>query len=650
MKKNNKMKQKGGAKSTQIQIGALNQYFSSLGNFELFEKLLAEKNSCAFCSVVDYPVPSVSVELKDLEKYNLISVFNYSLTPWKRSVGLSFGEIFNTPYSVDPYVRIGNFESGIKTSFSKCVDALQDKRCIILGDAGCGKSFAMRKACIDLLTKDKHALYISAQDWNNGNIVSKYIDDVLNLRISPPEDLLILFDGVDEIFATDHTKLAQLINNASTINCAIWFGCRTDFYDSAQCFDSIPYQRVYLLEWTSEQSSLHVEEYSEKTKKNIVEKYSCLLGQNNCIESLCKNPLRLSMLLYILETDIQKLQLHNNEYLLYKVFFSQWINNELTRSKELNLDEETVFVKWQQIARALYIDRYSEVSVNNSSTLVSILKVTKASPNNYQVNDFLHRSFMEFLLAKEAIDAMLKSPTEVINTLKYNNRSDVDFYIKQAFKALPPVKKNQLVNNLISAYGEAVNELSSESEIFYVRNQIVYYLTRMNSKNAAIKSFIMQSYEDETRNIMRQGIAYGAANIGLFDVALDYAKRMDKPNSTENLTNRAWTLIFYGDQPDEDPLEYEDIHNAPWQRSKEARLQRLQGNTSKDQAFRMFDLCILHGFYESRGWDQFSNYDFEIIKNTEINIDGYNSDVIGFLRKKQQDLIDNYNKKTPKLL
>lgn len=206
----------------------------------------------------------------------------------------------------------------------------------------------------------------------------------------------------------------------------------------------------------------------------------------------------------------------------------------------------------------------------------------------------------------------------------------------------PPVNKNKIIGNLISAYKEAENELSNENEIFYVHNQIVYYLTRMNSKSDAIKSFIVHSYDIETQPIMKQGIAYGAANIGLLDVALDFAKRMDDPNSSENLTNRAWTLIFYGDKPDEDPLEYEDIHNAPWQRSKDARLRRLCGNKSKDQAFRMFDLCVLHGFYESRGWNELSREDLNIIKDTETDIKGYSSDVIDFLRKKKQDLINNY--------
>lgn len=640
--KSNGMKQKGGLGSNQTQIGILNQQINVFSNFELYESLLAGKKNPTFIPVADYPVSSIAFELTDLEKQNLISVFHYSLTPWRRSAGLLFGEICNTPYCIDPYIKFGNLESDTKTLFSGCIDILKDRHCIILGDAGCGKSFAMRKFCVDLLTKDKHALYISAQDWNNGSIIARYIDDVLNCRIVPPEDLLILFDGIDEVFATDHIGLAELINKTNTVKCKIWLGCRTDYYDRAQCFDSIPYQRVYLQEWTPEQSLAYVTEHVKKSKKDITKKYDYLLKQNNCIESFCKNPLRLSMLIYILETDDKELQLHNNEYLLYSLFFSQWINNELTRSKEINQDEEAILVEWQRIARMLYIDRYSEITVNNSSVMISVLKVTKASLNNYKVNDFLHRSFMEFLLAKEAVDAMLKSPDEIIKTLKYNNRSDVDFYIKKAFINQPAVKKNKIISNLISAYEKAETKLNSESEIFYVHNQIVYYLTRMNSKSDTIKSFIMQCYEHETQPIMRQGIAYGAANIGLLDVALDFAKRMDDPNSPENLTNRAWTLIFYGDQPDEDPLEYEDIHNVPWQRSKDARLRRLQGNKHKDRAFRMFDLCILYGFYESRGWNEFTKEDYNIIKNTEINIEGFSSDVNDFLRKKQTDLINKY--------
>lgn len=622
----NKGSQRAGKGSLQLQIGSI--YIN------------ADNNDTS--SPDEHHVPLAPLDLEKLEEINLRNIFNYSLMPWKRSHGLLFGEIFNTSYCIDSYIKIGNPNSD-KKSISTLAGSLIKQRCIVLGDAGSGKSFAMRKICADLLNKGKHALYVSAQDWNNENGIINYVKCLLSQTIAPPKKLLIVLDGMDEVFATNHKALAELIDKANTVKCTIWLGCRTDFYDSAQCFDMFSCERVYLQEWTPEQSQNYVKEHAEKQKNNVLEKYLELVGKDDCIESFCKNPLRLSMLIYILETKKGDLQLHNNEYLLYNEFFSQWINNELRRASEELLDEKAVLSEWQRIARRLYVDRYSEVAVDNNSTLISILKVTKSSPPKYIVNDFLHRSFMEFLLAKEAIDAMLTSSQETIHVLKFNNRSDVDFYIKKAFIHLLPVNKNKVIDHLISAYKEVQDARVSDSEHFYVQNQIVYYLTRMNSKSKKIRLFIQTIYDVESQPIMKQGIAYGAATIGLLDIALKFAQNMDDPNSPENLTNRAWTLIFYGDQPDEDPLEYEDIHNAPWQRSKEARLRRLRGNTTKEQAFRMFDLCILHGFYESRGWHELSAEDLDIIKATETDIKGYRSEVIAFLEKKKQDIISKYN-------
>lgn len=644
MKKNNKQLQIAGKDSKQYQINNLNVFLQNFSNNELYQNLLNGKDCFSLSLLNEVITETTPLNLDELEKINLISIFNSSLVPWKRSYGLLFGSVCGTEYCIDPYVKVGTTTSNENKLFSKIKSNMVNHNCIVLGEAGFGKSFIMKKTCIDLLTNGNHALYLSAQDWNNSSIFFNYFDNVLNHRIMPPENLLIILDGIDEIFATNHKALAQLINKANTVKCTIWFGCRTDYYDSAQCLDAIPYQRVYLQAWDPQQSLKYVEEHNKKLNNNILQKYLSLVKQNDCIESFLENPLRLSMLIYILENDKKNTFFHNNEYLLYSEFFSQWISNEFRRSADINLDEEDVFSDWQRIARIIYSNPYSEITVSNNSVLISILKVTKSSPKNYKVNDFWHRSFIEFLLAKEAVDSMQKSSHDAIQKLRFNNRSDVDRYIKKAFAVLSPYQKDKIIDNLIYAYDAADNESLSENEYFYVQNQIVYYLTRMYSSSKRIKSFIEKIYTKETRPIMQQGIAYGAANIGLLDIALNFAKKMDNPNSPENSTNRAWTLIFYGDQPDEDPLEYEDSQNALWKRSKEARLRRLRGNNSKDHAFRMFDLCILHGFFESRGWHEMTKDDLKIIQETETNINGFNQEVIDFIVKKKQDLVNMYNK------
>ena len=647
----NKLIQKAGKNSNQLQVNTLvvNNIYD-LSKKKLYSELVSGMDFSSVPLIGTGLDKNESWNLDKLEKINMVSLFYTSLMPWKRSYGLPFGEVCSTPYCIDPYIKTGGLSSNGNEKFSAIENDIRNHNCIVLGDAGSGKSFVLRKTCMEMLVEGRHALYISSYDWNNGSVIAKYVNDILEKRTIPPNDLLVVFDGIDEVFATDHKNLAQLINKAINVNCTICFGCRTDFYDSAQCFQFIPFKSIYIQNWNLEQALQYVNEHTKKTKaKGVLEKFKLLVQEGNNIESFYKNPLRLSMLIYILECNIEKskkdqVSLGNNEYLLYSLFFKCWISNELGRLDKTQLKEDIIIGEWQKIARTLYIDRYSEVQINNNPILISILKVTEFSQDVFRVDDFLHRSFMEFLLAKEAIDSMLTSPQAIINSLKNNNRSDVDYYIKNAFKIFNYHKKNKIISNLVLAYGIVSNENIDESECFYVQNQIVYYLTRMNSSSEKIKSFIKDIYANEKRPIMCQGIAYGAANIGLLDIALDFAKKMDDPESLENLTNRAWTLVFYGDQPDEDPLEYKDIHNSSWTRSKEARLRRLKGNKIKEQAFRMFDLCILHGFYESRGWNEMAIEELEVIESTETEISGYGEEVRAFLRKKKQDLIDNYMK------
>lgn len=581
-------------------------------------------------------------DLLKLEEISKESILQSSLMPWHRSFGISFESFFHNNYCIDSLVQLASHK---QIFFSQFERENKKKKCIFLGEAGAGKSFLMKMHCINLLNAKKHAIYVCAEDWKIDSDIVSYIKDVLNQTIIPPNDLLLIIDGIDELFANNYNELGKLISQTSSLNCGVWLGCRTNFYNSAKCLESIPYEKVVVQSWNPTQAYNFVKNYSIITNNsNIITKYTKMPNAINGINSFSKNPLQLSMLVYIIECDRINVLLQNNEYLLYKNFFEIWVNNELLRLENNKYDEEYVFSEWAKTARELYTDSKRESKIQNIPILTSIIKSTISNKEYCNVSAFWHRSFMEYILAKEAIDSMLQSSQAVIQKLKNNNRSDIDFYIKKAFFYMSYLEKNTIIENLITAYNQVEKDLNNEIEMFYVQNQIIYYLTRMNSSSNAISEFIKKKYFDEKRPIMRQGMAYGAANIGLWEIALAFAKEMRIPNSDANRINRAWTLIFYGDQPDEDPLNYEDTHNSLWERSKNARLRRLSGCKSKDRAFRMFDLCILHGFYESRNWEGLTLEELKIIEGTETKIVGYLPEVVEFLTEKKAELVEDYKK------
>ena len=145
---------------------------------------------------------------------------------------------------------------------------------------------------------------------------------------------------------------------------------------------------------------------------------------------------------------------------------------------------------------------------------------------------------------------------------------------------------------------------------------------------------------------MRQGIAYGAASLDLFDIALQFAKEMEAPDSEANIVNRSWTLVFYGDVSDidVDPIRFRDDGKVPWDKARQARLRRFKGNSKKDKAFRMFDLCIMIGFYISRNWENINENDLKIIESCEVNINEFPPEINSFLQNKKQCLVNEYKK------
>lgn len=387
-------------------------------------------------------------------------------------------------------------------------------------------------------------------------------------------------------------------------------------------------------------------------------KYFCKIGHSELynvyreqydehidIRVFAQNPFQLSMLLYLIESDPQCCAELKNIYSLYSAFFDQWMKKEKNRRTGAKKKTEEIFDELWTIARNLYDNKNTMITSNDTAILGLLITKPEEGGKKY-VSMFYHRSFMEFLLARGVIEAMKKGADALIGKVRKNNRSDVDKLVKAGFDILSYEVKNQMVRNMIEAIQQS-KEMDSpltEDECFYVENQLLYYMTRMKGMNPTpVADFIKKIYGEENRTIMRQSIAYGAANLGIFDIALEFARRME-PGSEEDKVNRAWTLVFYGDMPEEDPLHYVDDNVAPWKRSREARLRRFQKNTVKDRAFRMFDLRIMYGFFESRGWQGLSSEELSIIKECETDIPGYPQEVVEFLRWAKEVLVDEYEK------
>ena len=564
------------------------------------------------------------------------------LFPWLNK-GPSFSVIYDNPVYIPPKVKVLNTGKIMQMSkFMELYSSKETRKIWILGDAGIGKSSALKHNFLDMQQKGENVLYISAVDLVQEGVSAKagYINELITGIRRCRNNFKLLIDGMDEAFAGNIKGFKEFVSQTEKLNCDVWYGCRSQYFE--QYAGEINAYRVEIQQWSVKQSERYVERYSKAIgQANLFKKYQDLCKDNENIISFVTNPFRLSMLIYLIENDYAKEKNIKNIYSLYESFFELWFNKEKERTPEKCSNKGETYKELWEIARNLY-DNKSTYTCSENPAVLGVLTTEKVQEDKRRVYSFYHRSFMEYILAHESLEAMKKGPEEVISKLKHNNRSDVDSFIKAGFKIANYEEKNKMIKNMMSAYNaEGIKELSGE-EHFYVQNQIVYYMTRMKGMNAKpVEKFIREIYKDEERAIMRQGIAYGAANLGMFDIALDFAKKME-PGSAEDITNRSWTLVFYGDMPEQDPIYDIDDGKAPWERSKNARLRRLKANGDKERAFRAFDLCILRGFYVSRNWLDLSEEDFKIIRDCETQIEGYSDELNEFLTKVKNILVTEY--------
>lgn len=548
----------------------------------------------------------------------------------------------------------------------------------LIGDAGNGKSFFLKKY---FLTRNKQflnrtsnnaVLFIEAKDLYAMHILKKkrgkLLDSIYNLMVKnclDKEHYTIIIDGIDEALRATPQDLVEFISFIQNQNCIIWLGCRSSYFKLHQrLFETVNSIVCEISEWDERRINAYADLYIGDTNAELSSSF-LITKRNEDFHSILANPLHLLMLLFILENESKPILGSINDYQFYEKFIYHLLKNESSyiggNESFLEEDIQRFYRESYTIARKMYDSPDETITCSpNDKLLLSVLVFDYMHDDVIIIRRFYHSTILEYIISHETIKAIQLRDQEkndcllLIDALKHNNRKDVDKFIVHGFKTLNKIERCQIVNNLFEGY-QAVKHYDNltSQEAFYVRNQSVYYMTRIeNVDNDRVKEYIKIIYKSTTslqetereKAIMRQGIAYGAANIGLYDIALDFAKRME-PGSTEDQVNRAWTLVFYGDKAEEDPLDYRDEQKCDWKNSRERRLKRFRSVKSKDKAFRMFDLCIMFGFYTSRDWADVNPKDLATIEQTVIDFEDYPNDVLLFLREKKDLLVNTYRQK-----
>ena len=584
-------------------------------------------------------------ELAEQIRDKIDKVKRDSLFPWfKRNI--KYYEAFPTLF-IYPML-----DTGRKAISFVDLKTLTNENLAIIGDAGAGKTTLLRYFFAFCKHKGYECILLTAEEARDQDGI---FDQMLEFaRKTNRKRLLFCIDGIDEAFIDDFNSYRRFINKIkSARNSNFWLGCRTDFYRRYSNERTDFYETDCALKpWDPDQADWFIQAYAAIIEKpNLQEKIEQLLGMGPDVPRMKTNPFQLALLVFLAESD--DTNPITGVYDLYEKFLNKWFEHELLHGR--CRDNTAIILQSLRCAAGkIYAGEdfvFEDVANNNTAVSELLITYKKDIIGNPIANKFYHRSLAAFLLAQNVVEAMQRDDVERLKELlRHKLKDDVTNFIGSCFATLSANNKEVIKKNLIKFYSAT----QENDDNLSVKEQTIYYLTRLGVN---VDNFLLNIVQSNPRNrIMKLTLAYGCVlseNLLLRRYALEYAKSLCD-NSENAITNRAWTVVYFGDVIAEsedakniDPYTYRDTIKGSWRNARNARSARFTREKPrlKDYRFRLFDIPLFYSFLKDRGWDELSEKEMNILEDVTFPDNIFTSEEIVFLEQTRKELVLEYRKR-----
>ncbi len=550
---------------------------------------------------------------------------------------LSFEKTFPELF-IKPVLRI----AGTEASYQDLLDKYKDKNLVILGNAGAGKSTLLKYVS---LFESIDAYYFTARDLKDDQ---RIMECVINLcEADNKTDLLLLIDGVDEVYWNDYEGFKELVGNLLRVkdNVHCWVACRTDFYRRTYSESTVLTSNMAeVMPWEENDQAKHfLDTWSIIfEKKEVSEIVLSWAGKSAAVKEMLCNPFQLTILAYLAGSPENSRSI-NTVYDLYEQFFKMWFKRETNRTTGgENINESMRVLK--KAAWQIY-NGYPFKTESIKDTAVIDLLIWQEEPDlngNRVATMFRHHSLAAFIIAFELLEAMEKGEKELLDDLLDSAiKDDVTNFILRKAETLDAEEINRLRRNLLSYY----NTLSThDNESNRIKEKVIFYMSRFPGDSS---EFLLSIVEQKPSDpYIRLSLAYAGSlsdNDELRKYALNFAKSIAE-NGNDAKVNRGWTVCYFGDSR-KNPYEYMDEDNGTWNNAREARLKRFRKENPrlKDIRFILFDVPLFHTFLETRGWNDISKEEYESIKKLSFSTDWFKPEEIEFLEAERNLLLGEYS-------
>lgn len=563
------------------------------------------------------------------------TILNRTIFPWFRD-SLKYYEVFPDLF-VTPTLSKRECESSLDDILSNYTNY----NIAILGEAGAGKSTLFRYL---FTNSNKYCFFYmhASEIMQSSNPIIQSIFQP-NTAIDFKKPLIILLDGIDEIYSNNprgYLSLVNLINN-NTVH-YFWIASRTDFFEQMQNENTKFTKEEFILQpWNTKQSDSFINTYSRIIKcDDINEKINRIVPDLAMLKQFKQNPFKLAILVF-LAGHADNIQVQGM-YGLYSTFIQHWIEREINRETSINApsritDELLIAARYIYNGQPYKISEFTE-----ENTAVShLLHISEANMHGEKyAYTFYHKSLAAFLLAENTLSSMLSGDFVSLEiNLSCALKDDVTNFVNEAVSFLGISEKEKIFKNL-SAYNSQLDHNASVA----IKQQIIYYASRLDID---VSNFLLNELSlNPTNLIMRLALAYSCAlsnNPDTRAFALEYAKSIAN-GSEDAVTNRAWTVVYFGDVIS-DPYTYKDDEQCQWSKARQARIKRfIRSNPRvKDYRFRLFDVPLFYSFLSDRGWNDLSWNEYNILADLKFPDQYFYPTEQEFLSEELSKLLKEYH-------
>lgn len=575
------------------------------------------------------------------------------------ALSMSLGDVFDKGYFIEPgYVcTSGVFEnSGETLTWAITKRMAQKESCLILGEAGAGKTTLMTKCFLEMVESVKNDPFtIPAYVWLKGMnpdkafSVEEYLEDAcekfLNKKYYPFFNLsgfkfVFFLDGFDEL--TEKLSRTELLNlgNSEMFRYPVMLTSRVQYADRYMCgndFTSNFDFCIKLTEWTQKTAEEYIKHFCEISGKNeaFENQIMVLLVQNDDLHDILKSPLMITILLYVIEQSRMRIPetIRSRTELFEKCFTllaQREIESKFQKGDKVKIPDNNVLVlHWAYFAWMLYENRlegeagisiseaidkinsiFGKLSVGWPSTVYDVLFDTNA---DYAFGAF-HEQFLEYLVAYVLTYACLNKILPYPDFLKYAMRPEINRYFRSIVSQKPEKERQLVFYHIKELYWQCAGR-ESENDILE-RVHAVYHLSRLKVDGADDE--ISRIFNSEKELAVLQSLYFGVIKRGDLQREKEFYQLLTE-NADYSNSNRGYHLAYYDSGIAKVTLPYNDDITMDWGGSLRAFQRHFFSREMEHYYLRRIDLLTMRQFIENRGKREPLNEDILEALEAKVN-------------------------------